>query len=57
MNTKSTTSPIDTSRAAAQEEWIIEFMKNKFRVSYSKIKEAMTHAGNSYNGIAKYLSQ
>jgi hypothetical protein len=57
MNRRSQTPSKDSSRAAAQEEWLIEFMKNKFCVSYSKVKEAIMHAGNSYSGIAKYLGQ
>lgn len=47
---------LNRDRSASQEEWVIEFLKNKFQVSYQRLKEAINCVGNSPSAIQNYLS-
>jgi hypothetical protein len=55
MKMKDKINAIERARMAAQEEWIIEFFKNKFQVSYTKVKEAISIVGNSHKAVGDYL--
>jgi hypothetical protein len=55
MNGKNKISAVDRARLASQEEWIIEFFKNKFQVPYSRVKEAISRVGISYAALENYL--
>ena len=55
MKEKDKTDAVNHALLASQEEWIIEFFKNKFQVSYSKIKEAISRVGNSHAAVQNYL--
>ncbi|MEP7264083.1 MAG: DUF3606 domain-containing protein [Bacteroidota bacterium] len=55
--TAKTRNAVNRDKTAAQEEWIIEFLKNKFQVSYQKLKEAIKCVGNSPSAIQNYLSK
>jgi hypothetical protein len=42
-------------RKHAQEEWILDFLKHRFNVSQSKIKDITLKVGNSYQAILACL--